>query len=131
MTAPQLPAHRGVSERSRGVALTLAILLGWSGAHRFYAGRIGSGVAQLCTLGGLGIWTLYDCILIGSGNFRDADGRRIARWDAEERVSPDDLPPEVLEELDALHEHVAELTERLDFAERMLADPARRRDAER
>jgi hypothetical protein len=126
MTDPALPALRGASQRSRSVALILGVLLGCFGAHRFYAGRPGSAVLQLCTIGGLGLWALYDCILIGTGNFRDGDGRRIIRWDAEEAASLDDLPPEVVEEIDALHEHIAELTERLDFAERMLADPTRR-----
>ena len=131
MTDPNyLPAVGGASTRSRSVALVLAVLLGCFGVHRFYAGRTQTGLLQLFTLGGLGLWALYDCILIGTGNFRDGDGRRLTRWDPQERDSYDDLPPEVVEEIDALHQHIAELTERLDFAERMLADPSRRgRDA--
>ncbi|MFI5235452.1 MAG: TM2 domain-containing protein [Gemmatimonadales bacterium] len=117
------------SPRSRGVTLALAALLGVFGAHRFYAGRVQSGIFQLCTLGGLGIWAFYDCILIASGNFRDAEGRRIRNWDPQEWDQIEDLPPEVLEEIDGLHQQIAELTERLDFAERMLADPARTKGA--
>ncbi|MEP7324623.1 MAG: TM2 domain-containing protein, partial [Gemmatimonadota bacterium] len=48
------------SDKSRGVALALAIVLGVFGAHRFYAGKVGTGLLQLGTLGGLGIWYLYD-----------------------------------------------------------------------
>lgn len=112
------------SPRSRGVALALGVVLGVFGAHRFYTGRIGSGVLHACTLGGLGLWTLYDCILIGTGNFRDAGGRRVVYWDMEEH-DPSRYPPEALEEIDALHAQIAELTDRLDFAERLLADPSR------
>ena len=77
-------AVAATSPRSRSVACALAFLFGVFGAHRFYVGRIGSGVAQLLTLGGLGIWALVDCVIIATGNFRDAEGRRIRRWDPQE-----------------------------------------------
>lgn len=110
------------SPRSRGVALALGVALGWFGAHRFYAGRIGSGIAQLCTLGGLGLWTLYDLILIATGNFRDARGRRLVRWDPEDEDDPyGELPPGVAEELAHMRAEMDELHERLEFAERLLA----------
>ncbi|MGB7212460.1 MAG: TM2 domain-containing protein [Gemmatimonadales bacterium] len=127
MTDPGLLPVRGASHRSRGVAFGLALLFGVFGAHRFYVGRTTSAVFQLLTLGGAGIWALVDCILIATGNFRDVDGRRVLYWDPQERDHPsDELPQEVIEEIDALHQHIEELTERLDFAERMLADPTRR-----
>ena len=63
------------SERSRGVALALAALLGPFGAHRFYVGKTGTGVLMLCTVGGLGLWYLYDVIMVAGGSFRDIDGR--------------------------------------------------------
>ncbi len=56
------------------VTLLLCWFLGVYGAHRFYAGKIGSGVLQLLTLGGLGIWTLIDLIMIIVGSFNDNDG---------------------------------------------------------
>lgn len=117
------------SDKSRGVALALAVLLGVFGAHRFYAGKIGTGLLQLGTLGGLGIWYLYDVILVASGGFTDAEGRRISRWDPDE---PDNqsLPDQVMEELYALRTEVAELAERVDFTERLLANP-RREETER
>jgi hypothetical protein len=115
------------SEKSRGVALALAIPLGVLGAHRFYARKIGTGLLQLGTLGGLGLWWLYDLILIAAGEFRDGEGRKISQWDpGEVPVSGAAVPPEVLEELESLRREVGELAERLDFAERLLADPARR-----
>jgi hypothetical protein len=114
----------GTSEKSRGVALALAAVLGPFGAHRFYAGKTGTGILMLCTLGGAGLWWLYDIILVSGGSFRDAQGRLISRWDPEEPSSSQgELTEEVLDELSALRAEVAELAERLDFAERLLAQP--------
>jgi hypothetical protein len=115
------------SDKSRGVALTLSILLGFFGAHRFYAGKMGTGLLQLGTLGGLGIWYLYDVILVASGGFTDKDGRRISRWDPEE-PSDAEVPEQILDELYALRAEVAELAERVDFTERLLAQPRREPD---
>jgi hypothetical protein len=109
------------SDKSRGVATALAALLGVFGAHRFYVGKTGTGALMLCTVGGLGIWYLYDLILVSGGSFRDAEGRLVSRWDPE-AAPRDSLPAEVLEELSALRSEVAELAERLDFTERLLAD---------
>jgi TM2 domain-containing membrane protein YozV len=115
------------SEKSRAVALALCIPLGVFGAHRFYVGKIGTGLLQLCTLGGLGLWYLYDLITIASGEFRDVDGRRVSLWDPEDsNLLGAGIPQELLDEIDTLRHEVAELSERLDFAERLLADPARR-----
>jgi TM2 domain-containing membrane protein YozV len=116
----------GPSDKSRGVALAYAAILGPFGAHRFYAGRTGSGALMACTLGGFGIWYLYDVILVAAGSFRDVEGRLITRWDPEDagREHRGDLPQEVFDELDALRAEMAELAERVDFAERLLARPA-------
>lgn len=65
------------SERSWLVTLLLCIFLGIFGIHRFYAGKVGTGLIQLFTAGGLGIWWLVDLILILFGEFRDAQGLRI------------------------------------------------------
>ena len=111
------------SEKSRGVALALAAILGPFGAHRFYAGKTGTGVLMAVTIGGLGVWYLYDLILVASGSFRDVEGRLIRRWDPEETAPQGPGSTEVLEELDQLRQQVAELAERVDFAERLLAAP--------
>ena len=68
------------SDKSRGVATALASLLGLFGAHRFYVGKIGTGILQLVTLGGLGIWMLVDLIMLVSGEFKDKEGNRITEW---------------------------------------------------
>ena len=111
------------SERSRGVTPVLAALLGPFGAHRFYVGKTGTGLLMLCTVGGAGLWYLYDLILVAGGSFRDATGRLVTRWDPEEVPRSDTVTAEVFEELSALRSEVAELAERLDFAERLLAHP--------
>lgn len=112
------------SQRSRGVTLALAALLGPFGAHRFYVGKTGTAVLMLCTLGGAGLWYLYDLILVAGGSFRDAAGRLVTRWDPEEIPRMDSaVAAEVFDELSALRSEVADLAERLDFAERLLAQP--------
>lgn len=55
-----------VDSRKKSVAATwlLWLFLGEFGAHRFYLGRVGTGIAMLLTLGGLFIWALVDAFLI-------------------------------------------------------------------
>src|SRR5690349_9993310 len=55
-------------------AFLLCFFLGCFGIHRFYVGKTGTGIAQLLTLGGLGIWALVDLIMILCGVFTDAAG---------------------------------------------------------
>jgi TM2 domain-containing membrane protein YozV len=68
------------SPKSRVVALFFCLFLGLIGVHRFYVGKIGTGILMVLTLGGLGIWTLIDLILIAAGSFRDKEGRRVFLW---------------------------------------------------
>ena len=56
------------SDKSRGVALALAAILGVFGGHRFYVGKTGTGVLMAVTVGGVGLWYLYDLILVASGS---------------------------------------------------------------
>lgn len=48
--------------------------------HRFYVGKIGTGLLFFFTFGGLGIWWIYDVIISITGNFTDKQGRKITRW---------------------------------------------------
>lgn len=68
------------SPRSRLVALLFCVLFGVFGVHRFYVGKIGTGILMVVTFGGFGIWMLIDLILIAVGSFRDKEGRRVFRW---------------------------------------------------
>ena len=68
------------SDKKRLVALLLCFFLGGLGIHRFYVGKTGSGIAQILTLGGLGIWVLIDFIMIIIGSFTDANGAPLTEW---------------------------------------------------
>ncbi len=61
-------------------AFLMCFFLGCLGVHRFYVGKIGTGVAQLLTLGGLGIWAFIDLIMIAVGAFKDKEGRPLKSW---------------------------------------------------
>jgi TM2 domain-containing membrane protein YozV len=67
-------ADGGKSPKGFVPTLLLCVLLGGLGVHRFYAGKPGTGVLMLLTLGGLGIWSLIDLIVIATGNFKDGNG---------------------------------------------------------
>jgi TM2 domain-containing membrane protein YozV len=75
-----LPTGYMESEKKILPAVVLCVSLGVFGAHRFYAGKTATGVLQLVTLGGFGIWTLIDFIRITIGSFKDGDGNRITEW---------------------------------------------------
>ena len=65
------------SEKNWLTTLLLCIFVGSLGVHRFYAGKIGTGILMLVTCGGCGIWTLIDLIMIIMGSFTDKDGNEI------------------------------------------------------
>lgn len=70
------------SSKSRLVCLLLCAIpvLGFIGVHRFYTGKIGTGILMFCTVGGLGIWWLIDLVFIIAGSFRDKEGKRVFQW---------------------------------------------------
>ena len=63
-----------MSNKSKGVAAVLCFFLGYLGIHRFYAGKIGTGILWLLTFGLCGIGQLVDFIIILCGNFKDGNG---------------------------------------------------------
>jgi TM2 domain-containing membrane protein YozV len=67
----------GYSPKSGVTTLLLCFSLGPLGAHRFYVGKMGTGILHLITLGGFGLWTLVDFVMIIVGKFTDTDGRTI------------------------------------------------------
>ena len=58
----------------------LCLFLGLLGAHRFYTGYIGLGILQLLTLGGCGIWSLIDFVMISLDKYKDANGQELMEY---------------------------------------------------
>ena len=54
--------------------LLLCLFGGWLGIHSFYTGKTLFGVLQLLTIGGCGIWTLVDLIMIVTDKYVDGNG---------------------------------------------------------
>lgn len=72
---------RPASPKSRLAAALLAFFLGGLGIHRFYVGKIGTGILIIVTIGGFfGIWVLIDFIMILIGAFKDKQERYLANW---------------------------------------------------
>jgi len=66
------------SSRQYVTTLLLSFFLGGLGVDRFYLGQTGLGIGKLLTLGGCGIWSLIDLILIAMRNVTDVDGKPLA-----------------------------------------------------
>jgi hypothetical protein len=77
---PAGTAGVSLSEKRILPAVLLGFFLGIFGAHRFYAGKVGTGILQLLTLGGCGIWWMIDMIMLIVGSFTDAEGNKITEW---------------------------------------------------
>lgn len=69
-------SNEEISDRSWIAALLLAIFFP---VHRFYVGKIGTGILYWITAGGLGIWYVIDIIMILFDLFRDCKGRKLRK----------------------------------------------------
>jgi TM2 domain-containing membrane protein YozV len=63
-----------VSDVDWMTTLLLAILVGVLGVDHFYSGKVGTGVLKLLTLGGCGIWSLIDVIMLVTESYKDGNG---------------------------------------------------------
>jgi len=63
-----------LSRKSRLVAAVLCLFLGYLGIHRFYVGKVGTGILWLLTGGIAGIGIIVDFIMILVGSFTDSEG---------------------------------------------------------
>tara|TARA_Y100000817_G_scaffold113896_1_gene89230 strand:+ start:356 stop:628 length:273 start_codon:yes stop_codon:yes gene_type:complete len=66
-----------VSKKNGIVLLLLLLLIGVFGVHRFYAGRIGTGIIFLFTFGIFGLGLIYDLILVLTQKLKDGEGKNI------------------------------------------------------
>jgi TM2 domain-containing membrane protein YozV len=113
-----------VSDKSRAVAVALGFITGVFGGHRYYAGKIKTGLLMTFTFGGMGIWWLVDMIMLVTGEFKDGAGRRITQWAPHDMAVPANVTAEQFEaihaELDRIRHELMDVHERIDFQERML-----------
>ena len=68
-----------MEKKSFTTAILLSVLVGSLGVDRFYLGYTGLGIAKLLTLGGCGIWSLIDIVMIATGKLKDANGNELER----------------------------------------------------
>ena len=71
---PAAPRENAYRFKSKWTAFFLCLVLGWLGGHRFYAGKIGTGILYALTFGGLGFGWFMDLFAILCGAFRDKNG---------------------------------------------------------
>ena len=66
-----------IKPKTRTVVLLLWLFLGGFGIHRFYVGKVGTGILWLFTFGLFGVGWLVDGIMILTGAFKTSDGEKM------------------------------------------------------
>lgn len=71
-----------ISKKNKSTTIILCCLgfFGLGGFHRFYTGKIGTGILWFLTLGCFGIGTIIDLVSIIINKFYDSKEKRIAKW---------------------------------------------------
>ena len=65
------------SSKSWIATFLLCLFTGHLGVHRFYVGKVGTGIVWLFTMGCFGFGYLIDLVIIATGNFKDKNGQPI------------------------------------------------------
>jgi hypothetical protein len=73
------PQEMGVSPKKRNVVILLCYFFGIFGVHRFYLGKIMSGIFMILTFGGLTIWCCIDFVRAVTAPFTDSKGREVSK----------------------------------------------------
>lgn len=66
--------YKKVSNKNWLITLLLCIFLGYLGIHRFYVGKIGTGILWMLTVGLFGVGYIIDLLLIATFKFKDVNG---------------------------------------------------------
>ncbi|MGD8786602.1 MAG: TM2 domain-containing protein, partial [Phycisphaerales bacterium] len=92
--APKVKPPAGVSSFKRMWALLLSAggLFGICGLHRFYVGKIGTGILWFLTGGLFGIGQIIDVIMILVGQFTDRYGLLLVIWHDSAELAPGQPP---------------------------------------
>lgn len=69
-----------ISGKSALIAAILCLFFGWLGMHRFYVGKVGTGLVWFFTGGLLFIGAFVDLIMILTGSFTDSHGKFLKNW---------------------------------------------------
>ena len=77
----KLKQKENSSDKSRLLALLFCWFLGVFGVHRFYVGKIGTGILWLLTFGCLWVGVIVDLIMIATGKFKDKEGKPLLNWE--------------------------------------------------
>jgi TM2 domain-containing membrane protein YozV len=77
--SPGYPYVSQAAPKDWFITLILALFFGFFGVHRFYTGKVGTGILMLVTAGGCGIWWLIDLVMIAVGAFRDKQNQPLMR----------------------------------------------------
>ena len=70
--------RRSRSHKKEDVAALLCFFVGVFGTHRFYVGKVGTGILMFFTAGGALIWWIKDFVKIIRGEFTDKEGRGLS-----------------------------------------------------
>ena len=75
-----------ISDKNWFITFVLCWMFGILGVHRFYSGKIKSGIIQLFTLGGLGVWALLDLFEIATHQFTDKNNKLIVKGEKSKNI---------------------------------------------